>query len=51
MPVHLARTYLQGLSLSDWQRSAPPNAKMSGEDYREIWSFLTGERLKGQGGV
>jgi hypothetical protein len=42
--VRSARTYLRGLSPTDWQHSAPPHAKMSGEDYRDIWSLLSGER-------
>jgi hypothetical protein len=33
------------------QRSAPSNAKMSGEDYRAVWSLLAGERLERRGGV
>jgi hypothetical protein len=42
--VRSARTYLRTLSPTDWQRAAPPNAKMSGEDYRSIWALLAGER-------
>jgi len=42
--VRSARSYLRNLSPADWQRVAPPNAKMSGEDYRVIWSLLAGER-------
>ena len=42
--VRSARSYLRTLSLADWQRVAPPHAKMSGEDYRSIWALLAGER-------
>jgi len=42
--VRSARSYLRTLSPTDWQRSAPPHAKMSGEDYRSIWTLLAGER-------
>jgi hypothetical protein len=42
--VRSARTYLRGLSPTDWQRSAPAHARMSGEDYREVWSLLAGEQ-------
>jgi len=42
--VRSARSYLRTLSPTDWQRSAPPQAKMSGEDYRSIWALLAGER-------
>lgn len=42
--VRSARSCLRTLSLADWQRAAPPHAKMSGEDYRSIWTLLAGER-------
>ena len=42
--VRSARSYLRSLSETDWQRAAPPHAKMSGEDYRNIWVLLAGER-------
>jgi len=42
--VRSARSYLRGLSPSDWQRSTPAHAKMSGEDYQGIWRLLAGER-------
>ena len=42
--VRSARSYLRSLSHADWQRAAPPHARMSGEDYRVIWSLLAGER-------
>lgn len=44
--VRSARSYLRDLSPADWQRCAPPHTKMSGEDYRGIWSLLAGERLE-----
>lgn len=43
--VRSARSYLRSLSPTDGQRSAPPHARMSGEDYRGIWSLLAGESL------
>jgi len=49
--VRSARSYLRNLSPSDWQRSAPSNAKMSGEDYRDIWSLLAGEHFGQRSGV
>jgi hypothetical protein len=49
--VRSARSYLRRLSPTDWQRSAPPHAKMSGDDYRAIWSFLAGEHLEKRGGA
>lgn len=42
--VRSARSYLRGLSPTDWQRAAPAHSKMSGEDYRAVWSLLAGER-------
>jgi hypothetical protein len=42
--VRSARSYLRNLSANDWQRSAPAHTKMSGEDYRNVWSLLAGER-------
>ena len=42
--VHAARSYLRALSPNDWQRCVPSNARMTGEDYRDIWRLLAGER-------
>lgn len=47
--VRSARSYLRNLSSTDWQRSAPSRAKLSGEDYRDIWSLLAGECLDRRG--
>ena len=38
------RNYLRALSINDWQKAAPPRAKMSGTDYRDVWRLLSGER-------
>lgn len=43
--VRAARSFLRGLSPTDWQSVTPPNAKMTGDDYRIIWSLLAGEHL------
>ena len=42
--VRSTRAYLRALSPTGWQRSAPSNAKMTGEDYRDIWRLLAGDR-------
>ena len=42
--VRSARSYLRSLSETHWQRAVPPHVKMSGKDYRAIWSLLAGER-------
>jgi len=44
--VRAARSYLRRLSTTDWQRAAPPHARMSGDDYRDIWLLLAGERTE-----
>lgn len=43
--VRKARNFLQSLKESDWERMTPPNAIMSGSDYRSIWSRLSGEKI------
>jgi hypothetical protein len=49
--VRSARSYLHGLSSSDWQHSGPAHATMPGEDYRAVWSLLAGERRERRGGI
>jgi hypothetical protein len=39
-----ARLFLRNLTDADWAAARPPNATMSGADYRSIWSTLSGER-------
>jgi len=49
--VRSARSYMRGLSPTDWQRSALRHAKMSGDDYRDVWSLLAGERFERRCGM
>lgn len=41
--ARVARRFLRGLSPDDWQRFVPKKAPMSGVDYRNVWSTLSGE--------
>lgn len=41
-PGH-ARTFLRSLGEDEWGRLAPRGSSMSGNDYKEIWSRLSGE--------
>jgi hypothetical protein len=41
--VGVARAFLRTLADSDWGRLAPAGAAMSGRDYRDVWSRLSGE--------
>lgn len=43
--VRAAREFIRSLSDGDWQRAAPSQAAMSGEDYRAIWARLSGTSL------
>jgi replicative superfamily II helicase len=42
--IRLARDYLKGLNLRDWERAKPQSSTMSAADYREVWRILSGER-------
>ena len=42
--VGMAREFLRTLSDNDWSRIAPHGAAMSGRDYMQIWSVLSGEQ-------
>ena len=42
-----ARDFLRALSSEEWQKAVPPHSKMSGNDYRDVWQLLSGERLPG----
>lgn len=42
----MAREFLRSLGDGDWQQFAPRDAKMSGTDYRMVWSKLSGESLQ-----
>jgi hypothetical protein len=39
----IAREFLLGLRLSDWEEARPSRAAMSGVDYRNVWARLSGE--------
>jgi len=41
--VGVARAFLRELSDTEWQRARPAGASMSGRDYKEVWSLLSGE--------
>jgi hypothetical protein len=41
--VGIAREFLRALSEGDWGRFAPRGAAMSGRDYRQVWTRLSGE--------
>jgi hypothetical protein len=41
--VRAARDFLKLLSDDEWGASRPPDAAMSGEDYRRVWEQLSGE--------
>lgn len=42
--VQEARQFLQDLDADDWSKHRPKKAKMSGNDYREVWQILSGEK-------
>lgn len=39
-----AREYLRNMTEADWSAAKPASALMSGPDYRNVWSMLSGER-------
>jgi len=39
-----ARSFLKNLDESGWHRSRPTNAHMTGEEYKQIWEILSGEK-------
>lgn len=41
--AHVARDFIRTLSVKDWSKHAPKKSALSGEDYRSIWSTLSGE--------
>jgi hypothetical protein len=41
--VGVAREFLKTLTSKDWGRLSPEGAAMTGKDYREVWSRLSGE--------
>ncbi len=41
--VKSAREFLKSLSDAEWSATKPPDAAMSGADYREVWRQLSGE--------
>ncbi len=41
--VYHARMYLHGMTENDWTYVCPPDAYMSGGDYKKIWEILSGE--------
>lgn len=45
--VGVAREFLRSLSEGDWGQVAPRGAAMSGRDYKEIWTKLSGETVSG----
>lgn len=41
--VGRARSFLESMSASDWNRARPADAPLSGEGYRTVWRVLSGE--------
>lgn len=41
--VGKARSFLDGMTAADWNRSRPANSALSGEGYRDVWRVLSGE--------
>ena len=41
--VGIARQFLRGLTTSEWELAKPSGAILSGGDYKEVWSRLSGE--------
>lgn len=39
----IAREFLARLTEAEWQEARPPDASMSGADYRAVWARLSGE--------
>ena len=37
-----ANAYLKSLQSADWERMKPQSAAMSGDDYKKVWSKLSG---------
>ena len=42
----VAREFLVGLGVADWEQARPSGAAMSGADYRNVWARLSGEALE-----
>jgi hypothetical protein len=42
--IRTAREYLKSLNLQQWERAKPRTAIMTGDDYREVWRILSGEK-------
>ncbi|MCI0723065.1 MAG: DEAD/DEAH box helicase, partial [Acidobacteria bacterium] len=40
------RRFIKSLGLADWQNVVPSGATMSGADYRQVWSWLSGEETQ-----
>ena len=40
--ISRARTWLRGLPADAWEASRPPQARLSGADYRRVWRVLNG---------
>ena len=38
-----AKKFVKSLSVSDWHEVAPKHSLMTGRDYKEVWSRLSGE--------
>jgi len=41
--VGVARNFLRQFTEADWERTRPSGVSMSGKDYKEVWSLLSGE--------
>lgn len=44
MSINDAQTFLKALNISDWDRVRPPNAHLSGAEYKNVWEVLSGEQ-------
>jgi hypothetical protein len=44
--VGIAHDFLRNLTEADWAQAAPPGVTMSGKDYKEVWTRLSGEVWK-----
>lgn len=44
--VGVAHDFLRNLTEADWAQAAPGGATMSGKDYKEVWTRLSGEVWK-----
>jgi hypothetical protein len=41
--IQKVRQFLSSADIQMWNRSRPPNASLSGREYKEVWKIISGE--------